>query len=224
MTGSGPTRASHLSGSTAAYTGSTTSLNSLSSSTTLAQNGANGAGVGGPMVTGSIINQRADASRSLYQICIALNQRLALVPAFDEYLSMMDPLDPVESLWALLRTGHPLLTIFNSIDPPKPLESESGDANEKRRQKKSMFRFIQACLQELKIPSQECFVIKDLEDSDTTGFVKVCHNHVHCGTLVLTFARLPRSSTASWTWPNRGVCFCSPPSPPSRQQAPRAVR
>ncbi|KXH48430.1 CDC24 Calponin [Colletotrichum simmondsii] len=161
-------RASQLSGSTA-YTssGSLASFNSAST-VTPPQNG-------GPVqATANIINQKADASRSLYQICMSLKQRLSQVPGFDPYLQELDPNDPVESLWALFRTGYPLLDIYNALQPEKPLEIEGANASasDSKKAKIALFKFIQACLKDLGIPSAECFVISDVLGNDTTGFVK----------------------------------------------------
>lgn len=139
------------------------------------------------MATANIINQKADASRSLYQICVSLRQRLAQVPGFDEHLKTLDQQaangddgGPVESLWNLLRTGHPLLTVYNSLQPETPLRVEETAAVESKRAKIAIFRFVQACLKDLAIPPAECFVINDLMGNDTTGFVKVTSvvNHV----------------------------------------------
>lgn len=127
------------------------------------------------MPTANIINQRADASRSLYQICIALKQRLACVPDFDTHLETLasgTEDGPVESLWNLLRTGLPLLTIYNSLQPDTPLEIDPNLA-ETRKPKLAVFKFVEACLKQLMIPSAESFVISDLMGNDTTGFVKV---------------------------------------------------
>jgi cell division control protein 24 len=126
---------------------------------------------GGPQATANIINQRADASRSLYQICIALSQRLAQVPGFEEYLQQLDPADPVESLWALFKTGHPLLTIYNAVDPPVPIRSDDPKDSEAKKRQKAIFRFSTACVQSLNMT--ESFILRDLDDNDTTGFVKV---------------------------------------------------
>jgi len=168
-------RASQLSGSTA-FT-STTSLTSLSSTTTVVAPPANGQVV----ATSNIINQKADASRSLYQICVSLKQRLATVPGFEDYLEQLAEWEsqggeengPVESLWRLLRTGRPLLTIYNALQPEKPLEVDQTSASEEKRAKLATFKFVQACLKELHIPSTDMFVISDLTGNDTTGFVKV---------------------------------------------------
>lgn len=173
MTVASAPRTSQLSGSTA-YT-STTSLNSLSSANTAAP-----AAPGQIVATSNIINQKADASRSLYQICVSLKQRLSQVPGFESYLQQLeewsadsDDGGPVESLWRLLRTGHPLLTIYNALQPEKPLHVDENMGNEAKRSKIAIANFVRACLNDLKPPPTECFIINDLTGNDTTGFVKV---------------------------------------------------
>lgn len=156
-------RTSQLSGSTA-FTGSSASLNSMGSATTVTN--------GNVMPTQNIINQKADASRSLYQICISLRNRLSLVPDFQPYLDQLDPADPVDPLWSLLRTGHPLLAIYNSLKPEKPLEVNE-DGSESRKSKIAIFKFVKACMDELRVPATESFVVTDLMGNDTSGFVKV---------------------------------------------------
>ncbi|KAI0205595.1 Rho guanyl nucleotide exchange factor [Astrocystis sublimbata] len=175
-------RASHLSGATAVNSSSTTSLTSMSTASTMVPS------ANGPVVaTANIINQRADASRSLYQICMALKQRLAKVPEFEGFLEALDrdalssEYNPVESLWGMLRSGDPLLIIFNSIKPDVVLNPSDIKAQDPaRRPKAAIFKFIDACLRQLQIPPGECFIVSDLINSDTTGFVKVIQviNHV----------------------------------------------
>lgn len=161
-------RASQLSGTTA-FSGSSASLSSLASAATIVP-GQNG----GPVVaTTNIINQKADASRSLYQICLSLAQRLAQVPDFEPFLQQLDPYDPVDPLWSLLRTGYPLLTVYNSLQPPEPLKVDDPIATEAKKSKIAIFRFVQACLKDLQVPPSQCFVITDLMGNDTSGFVKV---------------------------------------------------
>lgn len=161
-------RASQLSGSTA-FAGSSTSLNSLSSAATVVPP------AGGPVVaTTNIINQKADASRSLYQICISLKQRLATVPNFELYLEQLDPFDPVEPLWELFKKGYPLLTIYNSLQPAEELTVDNQIGNEAKKSKQAIFLFLKACMRELNLPSSESFTIMDLMGNDTSGFVKVC--------------------------------------------------
>lgn len=174
MSMSSTPRASQLSGSTV-YT-SNTSLASLANASTITSPPANGLVV----ATNNIINQKADASRSLYQICVALKQRLRLVPGFDAYMAQLEEREqqdgdaggPVEGLWDLLRAGLPLLAIYNACDPDEPLDVGSV-ANESKRAKMAIGKFVQGCSQQLKIPSQDMFIISDLLGTDTTGFVKV---------------------------------------------------
>lgn len=174
-------RSSQLSGSTAYTSSSTTSLTSMSSSATLVppQNTTTPMANGGNVVaTNNIINQRADASRSLYHACVSLTQRLNQVPGFDVHLDEAtlpsgSEDDPVSFLWRCLRNGPSLLTIYNSIHPPEPLTVDMNLA-EKKRNQISAFKLIEACMRgELKIPSGECFQLSDLFGDDTTGLVKV---------------------------------------------------
>lgn len=172
--GRGP-RSSKLSGSTAISSASTSSLASLSSVATLVP-----AANGGPVVqTNNIINQRADASRSLYQICVNLRRRLAQVPELKDDLASLygedegEDSDPVHSLWRWLRNGYPLMTIYNCLQPTNHLAIDESTVTASNVAKKAAFKFVQACLEDLKLPSQECFVLSDLFGDDTTGFVKV---------------------------------------------------
>ncbi|KAF8856849.1 hypothetical protein BDZ45DRAFT_745029 [Acephala macrosclerotiorum] len=172
-------RSSQLSGSTAFSSSSTTSLSSMTSSATLVPQTPMPTN-GGPVVaTNNIINQRADASRSLYQICVNLRQRLAQVPNFNTHLNDSDDedegedMDPVSSLWRCLRKGTPLMTIYNSLQPPEPLQIDD-KIPENKRPKIAAFKFVEACLKgDLKLPPGECFSLQDLFGDDTTGFVKV---------------------------------------------------
>ncbi|KAI0905423.1 Rho guanyl nucleotide exchange factor [Ustulina deusta] len=166
-------RASHLSGSTAVNSASTTSLASMASSTTVTPPAS------GVVATANIINQRADASRSLYQMCISLKQRLAKVPDFERHLQGVEQdaasseYNPVESLWGMLRNGDPLITIYNSIKPDFPLNPSDITTDPTKYPKAAAFKFISACLTQLQIPAADCFTVSDLMNEDTTGFVKV---------------------------------------------------
>ncbi|KAI9730775.1 MAG: hypothetical protein M1818_008055 [Claussenomyces sp. TS43310] len=169
-------RTSQLSGSTAYSSASSASLSSMASSTTFVPSAHGGGGV---VATNNIINQRADASRSLYQICVNLRQRLAQVPGFDEHFNDFgdeddgEDMDPVSSLWRCLRKGYPLMTIYNALQPEIPLEVDEATVAERNRPKSAAFKFVQACLKDLKLPAAACFVLTDLFGDDTTGFVKV---------------------------------------------------
>ncbi|KAH6603771.1 guanine-nucleotide dissociation stimulator [Trichoderma cornu-damae] len=167
---SGAPRTSQLSGSTA-YAGSSTSLTSLNSDMTVVANG--------PVVaTSNIINQKADASRSLYQICVSLKQRLAQVPGFDQFLQNLDPTDPVDPLWNLFRTGFPLLLIYNTLRPVEPLIVDEPNASDAKKSKIAIFKFVEACMKDPEVPMTESLVIADLMGNDTSGFVTQVVNHV----------------------------------------------
>ncbi len=224
-------RTSQLSGSTH-YAGSSASLNSLSSAATVvpAQNG-------GPVIaTTNIINQKADASRSLYQICISLKQRLRQVPGFQPFLDDLDPSDPVDPLWNLFRSGYPLLVIYNSLQPADALKVEDPNASEAKKSKIAIFKFVQACMKDLKVPPGECFVITDLMGNDTSGFVKVNHNPLSTFNIssaglppntyrLLSCSRSPKSSTTSSILPSSTANFCScNPTPRMISRLPPSAR
>ena len=133
------------------------------------------------MTVDAIVNRRGGLNSSLYQSCLALRKRLAEVPGFEPYLTEMDleeqesddETDPVTSMWNMLRRGFPLMTIYNALQPRVPLEVNSSRVTESKLGKAATFKFLQACLEELKFPANECFLITDLYGQDTTGFVKV---------------------------------------------------
>ena len=141
-------------------------------------------GGGGGMPTGNdvspndnIMNSVADASSSLFQICVALRQRLLGVPGFSESLieeeeEADDDTDPVTLLWRTFCRGYPLMLLYNALHPTNPL-SLNDSVKEEKRAKAATFKFLQACITELKFPQEECFIITDLYGDDTTGFVKV---------------------------------------------------
>ena len=137
-------------------------------------------GGGGPeKYVDNIMNRKADMNSSLYQICLDLKKRLIQVPHFEPYILDMeqeeqlgsDKTDPVTLMWNMLRQGVPLLAILNA-QRSVPLTVDSSTAPDKIG-KKATFKFLEACIGELKFPSSECFIITDLYGSDTTGFVKV---------------------------------------------------
>lgn len=176
-------RASQLSGSTA-FASSSSSLGTLNHSGSLMSPQSNGP----VQATSNIINQKADASRSLYQICVALKTRLGLCPGFEGYMTQLEQSEqeggedsgPVEGLWKLLKAGVPLLAIYNATDPDEPLDVDSAaSATEEKRAKIAAFKFVQACSTVLKIPSQDMFIINDLTGTDTSGFLKVRRLAIH---------------------------------------------
>lgn len=134
-----------------------------------------------PHLDDNIINRRGDSNSSLYQICLNLRKRMAEVPGFEVHMLEMeeeeaeanDSTDPVTSMWNCLRRGYPLMTIYNALKPRMPLEVDASRLAEAKLGKAATFKFLQACLTDLKYPASECFLITDLYGGDTTGFVKV---------------------------------------------------
>ena len=134
-----------------------------------------------PKQEGNIMNIRGTLDSSLYQICLSLRRRLAHVPGFHQYLAEMEEeeaeadgvTDPVTSMWNCLRRGFPLMTIYNAFRPHNPLHVDANRLAERQLGKAGTFKFLQACLTDLMIPANECFLITDLYGGDTTGFVKV---------------------------------------------------
>ncbi|KAF2159707.1 hypothetical protein M409DRAFT_70883 [Zasmidium cellare ATCC 36951] len=127
--------------------------------------------------TDNIMNSVADASSSLFQICVALRQRLLGVPGFNDCLlaeeeDADDDTDPVTLLWRLFRRGYPLILLYNALQPDQPLSMPQG-VKEEKRGKAATLQFVRACMNELKIPQEELFIITDLYGDDTTGFVKI---------------------------------------------------
>lgn len=133
---------------------------------------------GGPVAEDNIINRRG--GESIYQSCVNLKARLAEVPGFEPHLAEMEEMeraqgvsDPVASLWNCFRSGYPLMTIFNASNPDDPLEIDPEKVPEAKRPKAATFKFLQACLQDMAFPQQDCFLITDLYGDNTTGFIKV---------------------------------------------------
>ncbi|PYI22445.1 Rho guanyl nucleotide exchange factor [Aspergillus japonicus CBS 114.51] len=133
---------------------------------------------GGPIAEDNIINRRG--GESIYQSCVNLKKRLAEVPNFEPHLQEMEEADlvqgntdPVASLWNCLRNGYPLLAIYNASGPDENLEIDPAKVPEAKRPKAATFKFLQASLQELAFPQQDCFLITDLYGENTTGFLKV---------------------------------------------------
>lgn len=134
---------------------------------------------GGPVVASeNVINKIADKETSLFQICVNLRNRLEALPEFQEQLLDVESaddevLDPVTLLWRTFRRGYPLMTIYNAMDPPLRLTIDEARVPEPRRGKAAAFKFLQACVDQLHFPTEECFIISDLYGTDTSGFVKV---------------------------------------------------
>lgn len=137
---------------------------------------------GGPIeAANNVLNKRADKDTSLFQRCIQLQQRLRAIPGFERWMleeqnNADDDADPVTLLWRTFRRGFPLMDIYNALGPKVRLYVDDSKMNENNKikfGKMATYKFLDACIGELKFPSNECFIIQDLYADDTTGFVKV---------------------------------------------------
>ncbi|KAF1813577.1 hypothetical protein P152DRAFT_285799 [Eremomyces bilateralis CBS 781.70] len=134
-----------------------------------------------PEARDNVLNKRAEKETSLYQICLNLRQRLQRVPGFDDILEEElrdadEDTDPVTLLWRVFRRGYPLMVLYNALQPNSPLvidETKMMNWPERKRSQAATFKFLQACVNELRFPQDQCFIITDLYSDDTTGFVKV---------------------------------------------------
>ncbi|KAK0310352.1 Guanine nucleotide exchange factor for Cdc42p [Friedmanniomyces endolithicus] len=126
--------------------------------------------------TDNVMNSVADASSSLFQICVSLRQRLLGVPGFREWLEEEeeeadDDTDPVTLLWRTFRRGLPLTMLYDTLNPSRPIQLKG--IKEEKIGKAATFKFLQACVNDLKFAQEDCFIVTDLYGDDTTGFVKV---------------------------------------------------
>ncbi|CAG8480089.1 2244_t:CDS:2 [Ambispora gerdemannii] len=105
-----------------------------------------------PTPTGAnTLNRPAQASQSLYQLCLELSERLYCVDGFEEYLQQAQSniqnnntnsnttgigtptseapngliqSDPVTLLWQTFRLGYPLCALYNTMKPATPISDE----------------------------------------------------------------------------------------------------
>ena len=140
---------------------------------------------GGPVeASESVLNKRADKDTSLFQRCLTLQMRLRAIPGFERWLLEEEdradddePVDPVTLLWRTFRKGYPLMELYNTLGPRTLLvipNAKADEKSQKKHEKMATYKFIQACVNELGISQESCFILGDLYGDDTTGFVKVC--------------------------------------------------
>ncbi|KAJ4295277.1 Guanine nucleotide exchange factor for Cdc42p [Kalmusia sp. IMI 367209] len=137
---------------------------------------------GGPVeAADNVLNKRADKDSSLFHSGLQLQLRLRAIPGFERWITEEeskadDDADPVTLLWRTFRRGFPLMDIYNALGPKVRLSVDNSamtENNAKKFEKMATYKFLQACIGELKFPPEECFMIGDLYGDDTTGFVKV---------------------------------------------------
>lgn len=135
---------------------------------------------GGPVeAANNVLNKRGDKEASLFMICLTLSRRLRTVPGFAEILREEEEAadqdtDPVTLLWRTFRKGYPLIIIYNALEPEVRLDGDQGNVKADKKPQLATYKFLSACMKQLKFASEECFVLSDLYGDDTTGFVKVC--------------------------------------------------
>ncbi|KAL1604200.1 Guanine nucleotide exchange factor for Cdc42p [Nothophoma quercina] len=139
---------------------------------------------GGPVeASDNVLNKRADKDTSLFQRCLTLQLRLRAIPGFERWMVEEEeraddgePVDPVTLLWRTFRRGYPLMELYNALNPRTLLaipNAKGDEKSQKKHEKMATYKFIQACVGELGISQENCFILMDLYGDDTTGFVKV---------------------------------------------------
>lgn len=125
----------------------------------------------------NIMNSVADANSSLFQLCVALRQRLMGCPgcaeALDEAEQESDAdTDPVTLLWRTFRVGPFFVLLYGALRQGEPMILPANGSLEKRG-KAATFKFLQACMTDLKFAQPDLFIVMDLFADDTTGFTRV---------------------------------------------------
>lgn len=147
--------------------------------------GAAGAIRPGYPVPANVPGNRPPASGAgLYQICLALHERLWCVPGFGAAFlepaspGMLPQCDPVTQLWQCFRLGTPLCVLFNALAPEYarklPLNVE-GNLSSANACKALVMRFLIALKEQLGWTPEETFTVTQLYVNDTNGFVRVVH-------------------------------------------------
>ena len=147
---------------------------------TMSRTASSVSGVDGIQAMQNIMNSTAGDYSSIYQSCLRLKRKLCNVPGMEPFLNDMDyedqenpdDSDIVTSLWNMFRRGHPLLVLYNALQPREPLSIPLNTPDGKIP-KAATFKFLQACMTGLRMPSSDVFIISDLYGRDTTGFLKV---------------------------------------------------
>ncbi|KAF3923770.1 hypothetical protein AA313_de0201617 [Arthrobotrys entomopaga] len=166
-------------------------LSSISTASTVAPSGQVGSPVvaspaasfapSNPRANDSVINQKADGSQSLYNICCRLKQRLETIPGMTKYLDTHAvntenpdlPIDPVQQIWQTFRSGAPLVHLYNALCPDKKLKGADEIPEALNKKKALVFQFLKNINEELHLSGDNSFIITNVYGDDTTGFVKV---------------------------------------------------
>jgi cell division control protein 24 len=83
----------------------------------------------------------------------------------------------LNGLWSLLRTGFPLLAIYNMTGPTDQLVAEKPSTNDSKTNdqaaRSAIFQFINGCVDELGIEKGKMFIVSELMSNDVLKFSKV---------------------------------------------------
>ncbi|KAI9319982.1 hypothetical protein BX666DRAFT_2018116 [Dichotomocladium elegans] len=143
-----------------------------------------------PVAAPSVTNKPAVQGSSLYHTCRSVLDKLSAVEGMVDFLTEAEQIqqsslassepstssgsDPLSKLWTLCRRGSPLCTLFNVLQPEKPLKVDRNPSlNQLNACKASVYHFIVACRDQLNFAEDDLFTITDLYQNDTNGFVKV---------------------------------------------------
>ncbi|EWC45286.1 hypothetical protein DRE_06013 [Drechslerella stenobrocha 248] len=134
-----------------------------------------------PTATDSLINKQADASQSLYQICMNLKKRLELLPEVKKHLEEFStdpedrdlPADPVYQLWQTFRNGASLAYLSKTLTLGTVVKESTEVPDSLNKKKKLVFQFLKEANEKLNLSGDDIFMITHLYGEDTNGFVKV---------------------------------------------------
>jgi len=128
----------------------------------------------------SIYQQDIETFHSVFQVCVSLLKRLKRVPRFGRWMQgdIRNPYDDAKvelltMLWKTFQLGHPLIDLYNLVNPRAPLIVDES-VPENQRARHATLLFLRACIRDLQIPLSECFTLTHMYSYDILGFFKVC--------------------------------------------------
>lgn len=114
-------------------------------------------------------------SGSLYHLCRSVLDRFSAIDGMTDYIEAENTTtDPLSKLTLICRQGYPLCTLYNALQPVKPIAVDADPTlNARNSCKANVYHFIVACRNDLLFHEEDIFCISDLYQDDTNGFVKV---------------------------------------------------
>ena len=115
--------------------------------------------------------------------CQDIIHSMLQIPGLVECFHMVDPIsDPFHLLWSVLRETASLLVLVRALDPlvDSPFE-ESWHMSSRHEWKRVVLWFVVYCRDNLGVPIDSLFTIRDLASLDFYGFSKVTayHHELH---------------------------------------------